>query len=423
MLLNIAYLVFFLSTFPYAMTRNRLFGFYYAALYIYSAFAIAGYLYLPGVSESIAAYFGDEVGRTALIFTLLSMTAFWVVNMAIYRPKPARRAWLLVSYEKRVTTFGGALTGAFSIVFIGLLALNFSTLSWYIFEETETLPLQTVIFIGLYKTTVGILASGYVIIRSRDISRNRVHVTSCLLLALAFLIASVRLGNRTDPAAILLGIIMYETLVRKLRLRSIAIVGSGVLIAVLALSAIEYFRYTDGGIQAPLLERVVRNDYYAPAHMLFAAIAFNVVDPWIVVQSNSGNALILLGEPYLQQVVTEMFRSNIATRSAGYAFYILAEGWMFAGWAGVLYNAIIPSIGLWLWNRLSCTSDRLFNQIALALVACMLLNVTRGQSSYFIKYLYTFVIPNLGLAAIVLGLRLRPAWRDDQAFIPAMVDE
>lgn len=406
-MLNVLYLLFFLGTFPFAVARSRLFGFYYAALYIYSAFSLVGYLYLPGISESLSAYFGDDVGHAALRFTFASMAAFWAVNMYLYRPGRERRAWLLVVHPQEVTSFGVALLGGAMLVFVGLLAYNFSTLSWYIFEESDSLPLETAVFIALYKTMVGVLATGYVINRSPDIRTGRAFLWIYVILLAAFLLASIRLGNRTDPAALLVGGILYETLSRRLSLRTIAGVGAGLLVAVLALSAIEYYRYTDGGIQAPLLERVVRNDYYAPAHMLFAAIAFDYVDPATVVRSNSANALVLLGQPYLQQVVTELFRTNIATRSAGYAFYIFTEGWMFAGWGGILYNAVIPSAGLWLWSRLAGTNDRLVNMVAQTLVACMLLNVTRGQSSYFIKYLYTFILPNLAFAAVLLRLSIR----------------
>jgi hypothetical protein len=405
--MNLAYLAFFLATLPFAMARNRLFGFYYAALYIYSAFAIAGYLYLPGLSESLAAYFGDEVGRTALLFTFASMAGFWSVNMLIYRKGAERRASLIAWHANAVTASGTAIFAAIVVIFIGLLVVNFSTLSWYIFEETDSLPLQTSLFLAMFKTVVGILTTGYLILRSPEIRTDRIFAVFYALLLIAFLVASIRLGNRTDPTALLIAMVLFEALSRKLRLRVIAGIGVAILVGVLALSAIEYFRYTDGGASGPLLERIVRNDYYAPAHMLIATIAFDFVDPATVIRSNSANALILFGEPYLQQTITELFRVDIATRSAGYAFYIMTEGWMFAGWGGIIYNAIIPSAGLWLWNRLASTNNRFANLLVQMLVASMLLNVTRGQSSYFIKYLYTFILPNIALAVVIVGLRFR----------------
>lgn len=387
------------------MARNRIFGLYYTTLYIYSAFSIAGYLYIPGLSESLAAYFGNAVGRESLIFTFASMVLLWGVNMVIYRHGPEGKAVVHAWHPPTVPALGIVLLAVVVMIFVGLLAANFSELSWYIFEESVALPLKTALFIAMYKTTVGILITGYLVVRSKEIGTNRVFRGLYAVLVLAFLVASARLGNRTDPTAFLLGVVLFEALSRELRLRTIAWGAVVALVAVLAISAIEFYRYRDGGASGPLLERIVRNDYYAPAHMLFAAVAFDFVDPMAVIRSNSANALILFGEPYLQQTITELFRSDVATRSAGYAFYIFTEGWMFAGWWGVFYNALIPSAGLWLWNRLSATDNRFANLLAQMLVASMLINVTRGQSSYFIKYLYTFILPNIVFAMFLVGLR------------------
>lgn len=389
------------------MARNRMFGLYYSVLYIYSAFAIAGYLYIPGLSESIFAYFGNTVGRESLLFTFTSMALFWGVNMIVYRHggrvKPILYAW----HPPVMPTFGTVVLGIIVLAFCGLLAANFSDLSWYIFEDSDGLPLKTALFIAMYKIMVGILISGYLAVRSKDIVTGRVFGMLYAVLVLAFLVTSARLGNRTDPTAFLLGVMMLEALSRELRLRTIAWGAFVALFAVFAISAIEIYRYRDGGAGGPLIERIVRNDYYAPAHMLFAAVAFDFVDPIAVIRSNSANALILFGEPYLQQTVTQLFRSDIATRSAGYAFYIFTEGWIFAGPWGALYNAIIPTAGLWLWNKLSSTDNRFANSLIQMLVASMLINVTRGQSSYFIKYLYTFILPNIGIAMLLTGLRFR----------------
>lgn len=391
------------------MARNRLFGLYYSILYIYSAFSVAGYLYIPGLSESIFAYFGNDVGRESLIFIFASMALFWAANMLIYRRGGSARAIIYAWHPPTVSTFGTIFFAALVLTFCGLLAANFADLSWYIFEDSGGLPLKTALFIALYKMTVGILITGYLAVRSKEIVTGRIFGLLYGVLVLAFLVASARLGNRTDPTAFLLGVLLLEALSRELRLRTIAWGAFVALFAVFAISAIEIFRYRegDGSGGLPLIERIVRNDYYAPAHMLFATVAFDFVDPMVVIRSNSANALILFGQPYLQQIVTELFRSDIATRSAGYAFYIFTEGWMFAGPWGVLYNALIPSAGLWLWNKLSSTDDRFTNLLAQMLVASMLINVTRGQSSYFIKYLYTFILPNVGIAMLIVGLRFR----------------
>ena len=388
------------------MGRNRIFGLYYTVLYIYSAFSILGYLYIPGLSESMSAYFGDNVGLESLEFTFASMALFWAINMLLYRRRARAKAIVIAWHPSTVPPLGIVVLAVVTLLFVGLLATNFSYLSWYIFEDSAALPFTTALFIVVYKTSVGILLTGYLLVRCKDVATNQIFHALYGLLVLAFMVASMRLGNRTDPMALLLGVLMFEILSRELRLRTIAGGAIVVLLSVLAISAIELYRYRDGGVVGgSLLERIVRNDYYAPAHMLFAAVAFDYVDPIAVIRSNSANALILFGEPYLQQTVTELFRSDLATRSAGYAFYIFAEGWIFAGWWGILYNALIPTAGLWLWNRLSSTNNRFANSLAQMLVASMLVNVTRGQSSYFIKYLYTFILPNIGFAMLIAGLR------------------
>jgi len=406
------------------MARNRLFGLYYSILYIYSAFAVAGYLYIPGLSESIFAYFGDGVGEESLVFIFASLALFWCVNMVVYRPgveiRPVAYAW----HPPVIPTSGNILMAVLVLTFCGLLAVNFSDLSWYIFEDAGGLPLKTALFMALYKITVGILITGYLAVRSKEILTGRVFVFLYGMLLLGFFVASARLGNRTDPTAFLLGVLLLEALSRELRLRTIAWGAFLALLALLAISAIEIFRYRegDGGGGLPLVERIVRNDYYAPAHMLFAAVAFNFVDPMLVIRSNSANALILFGQPYLQQPITDIFRMDLATRSAGYAFYIFTEGWMFAGRWGVLYNALIPSAGLWVWNKLSSSDNRFASMLLKMLFASMLINVTRGQSSYFIKYLYTFIFPNVGIAMLIVGLRFRLRRPDAGGYRKAMIN-
>lgn len=406
-MLNLLYLAFFLVTLPFAVTRNRLFGFYYTALYLYSAFALAGYLYFPGISESLQAYFGDDVGHTSLAFIFVSMIAFWSVNMFLYRPRRPARAWLTVAQASSITSMGKLALFSVTVAFGFLLFTNFASLSWYIFEFAESLSPEIRIFILFYKTSVGIITVVYAIIRSNEIRKDALFSVTFFILLILFIIASFKLGNRTDPAAVICGIIFYEAIRRRLSFRVIASIGAVLIISVATLSLIEHFRYVDGISRNSLAERIFLNDYYAPAHMLFAAIAFDYVAPTDVIRSNTANALILLGEPYLQQLVTELFRSDVASRSEGYAFYILTEGWIFGGWGGVIYNALIPTFGLWLWSRLACTDNRLVNTLVLVLAACMVLNVTRGQSSYFIKYAYTFILPNLIFAAVFIGLRVR----------------
>jgi len=373
-------------------------------LFLYSWFALFGYLFLPGLSESINAYFGDDVGYEAAYFCFASLAGFFFLNYALLRKRRVTRV-VSVSISPSITANGLVALGVVTVAFITLLVLNFEQLSWYLYDYSGAMGGGVSIFLALYKISVGILVVCYCIVRSNIVS-GRVFFALSLLYFLAFAIASIRLGNRTDPAAFMLGVTVFELGRRKISFRTLFWTGAAGITAVIALSLIEHFRYIGGGGERELLARIVQNDYYAPAHMLFAAIAYDFVRPMEVIRSNSANALVLLNYPYLQETVTHLFRLNLATRTEGYAFYIFTEGWVALGKIGFIYNWVIPTAGLMLWRNVSRTNNPFINNVIMSVMACMLINLVRGQSSYFIKYLYMFVVPALLFLALLVGLRL-----------------
>ena len=85
------YIGFCIVTMPILFIRDRLAGIIYALLFLYSAFAFIGYLYMPGLSESILAYFGDQAGFLALYFVFLSMVLIFGINFFLYRPKDKQK--------------------------------------------------------------------------------------------------------------------------------------------------------------------------------------------------------------------------------------------------------------------------------------------------------------------------------------------
>ena len=85
------YIGFCIVTIPILFIRDRLIGIIYALLFLYSAFAFIGYLYMPGLSESILAYFGDQAGYQALYFVFLSMALIFGINFLLYKAKDSRK--------------------------------------------------------------------------------------------------------------------------------------------------------------------------------------------------------------------------------------------------------------------------------------------------------------------------------------------
>jgi hypothetical protein len=77
-------------------------------------------------------------------------------------------------------------------------------------------------------------------------------------------------------------------------------------------------------------------------------------------------------------------------------------------------------LGLSFWRKLARTNSTPFNLFLLAIMGCMVVNLVRGQTSYFIKYLYMFVLPGVLLYCALAGVKLRlvlgyPSARDRSA--------
>lgn len=413
------YLLFCLVTVPLLLLRDRLAGTVYGMLFLYSIFALFGYLYMPGLSEGILAYFGDDVGHDATLFIFGSMALIFIANMWIYSSGSTNE--LKVGFKTNFVTKGNFPLPCIAVPYflaglLGFLAFNNAErLSWEAAQQVDQ-PIEFTIMLGLFKISVGILAAIYVMIREKIRLNYRQLIIPFISYLLVFFAISILLGNRTDPAALALGILFYESLKNKIDFKMILRTFAIIFVAVVSLSVVEFIRYENNYSVSTLTERIVRNDYFAPAHMLFAAIAFDFVDASEAWRSISNNALILQNYPYLQEKVTDLFNPGVATRSAGYAFYVLSEGYIMLGFLGVFYNAAVISLFVRIWAMAACTDSRVINVMIQTVLATMCINVVRSQSSQFIKVLYTYFIPVMIVLVIMLGLAMtlrRRAVRQD----------
>lgn len=82
------------------------------------------------------------------------------------------------------------------------------------------------------------------------------------------------------------------------------------------------------------------------------------------------------------------------------------------GFPGFLYNAVVVTFFVKLWNAVACTNNATVNLIIRTLFATMAINVVRGQSSYFIKYGYTYILPVMVFAIVIVGIRIEGRFRE-----------
>lgn len=402
----------FLIGFSYIFKRERIFGVYYLFLFVYGIFAQVGYIYVPELSVLISAYFGAEIWIPSTRIIILSLAlifllfAFCWKKIVILMPLTfSVRAQKILFLEKSAIIFLIAIVCYQALYLI----LNIQDINWYTNQDEDFRSdnVAYALFLFLFKFSVAINIVLYAIVRDRLGAYARsIYVmlfSSCLCL---FLFIAFRLGNRTDLLAFALGSFVYHLYRDGFDFRKfIKITGLAFLLFVI-LYFIETARYKDDGLQLDFWASIIAKDWYAPAHILFAAVRYEVIDPIEVLTSNISNSLIMIGYPYLQYGVTEIFNPGVATRSAGYAFYILTEGYMFMGEMGFVYNAVLIVFGFAAWKKFASTENKYFNNFLLGLMGCLLVNLVRGQGSYFIKYFYTFVIPGVYLYAALSGQSL-----------------
>jgi hypothetical protein len=402
--------------FRYTFRRERLFGLYYLFLTIYAFFPLVGYYYLPELSVIINAYFGVEIWFESLAFILASLLSLLVFfGLAWSRILAAVPISLAISEHRRSLTSYLAFSGiCFSIAFqASYLSTHYQDINWHTVQDEEFSNgnLALTAFIFLFKLSVAVNYVLYCLIRLRTaVFPRAIALSLAVTSTLVFGVTAFRLSNRTDVVALVLGITVFELYRVRLRWQAIARVLLTAIISLAFMLTIEATRYTDASLELDALSSLFTKDYYAPAHMLFAAVAYSIVDPLLVAASNSANALFLIGYPYLQSSITDVFNPGVASRSAGYAFYALTEGYLVAGSFGFLYNAIVLTFGMALWRGLALTRSHQFNFFLLGLMGCMTVNLVRGQSSYFIKYLYTFILPGVLIYLPLAGQSISLRW-------------
>lgn len=390
----------------YMWRREKLFAAFLFFLYVYAVFAQLGYIYLPEYSRLILAYFGDEIINRSVVFVTLSFIAV-IASFRVLSPfvRPVGGSCFALTRRNNLLLEQFSLL---SIVLIFLFLLCYlyiqsDHINWYTAQDSDVLAADPiyVFFIFVFKCSVALVYILYVLVRARECRFPRpVVVSAFFFCAAVFLLVAFQLGNRTDVLAVTLGIVLFESTLPRGRVVGISRLIVIVVASAIALVAIEVTRYDDFMAVERFSDFLFLKDYFAPLHMLFAAISFDYIDPIEVLVSNATNSLFMFGHPYLQYSLTELFRPGVTSRSASYAFHVFAEGYIVMGMFGVIYNGIVLSALMAIWCRLAKMGDAPTNAFVVGLMGCMVVNLVRGQSSYFVKYLYTFIIP----AAIIYGL-------------------
>jgi len=405
-----AFAAFFVVTFAILFKRDIYVAGVYFFLFVYTIFAQIGYFYFPELSNNIEAYFGEDIFMSYTAFVAASFFCFFlfvslVLNLTrgiSYRVvrKPWRIARLAFCF---VLLAHLAFAGSYLVLNYDLL--TYSSASDDAFQVEQGLPFM--LFGIAFKLSVAAIVVLYALMRLRGEMRPLVGSATIKFFLVAELVLfaaiAAKIANRTDVVAVTLAICMIEYQLGG-GFKKFAKLSAFAAAMLYGMLLIEGSRNSSAE-ERLLYEIVLVKDYFAPAHILFAAMDHGFIDPVQVLVSNAANSLILLGQPYLQATVTDVFNPGLATRSVGYAFYIFSEGFMALGLLGFLYNGVVIGAGVLLWRGLAASENRAYSIFMLALISTQMANIVRSQSAYFIKDLYVFFIPAMLLFFLASGLR------------------
>ena len=412
--------------------RDVFFAIFFSMFVLYSVVAQWGYYLVPELSEIILRmHFGEEALAPAVVFTGFSLLALFAGYGLIYRPLIRKESFRLIRTSSRSEMFLAAYAISlvvFAVIYFTLRdQLDYSNASDESFLEAAG-PLYSV-FWQFYKFSVFGLLVSYALLRNR-IYRSAASRQALWLMfgihAGIFAAATVSVGSRTDPLALLLGMIGFELYARKVsvlatqrRVKSYRrlplgkiIIGSAIALA--AMIWLESHRSGGSTIRddvdaSTLAQAILLKDYYTPFHVLIGAMHHDYVAPVTAITSNIANSLMFLGVDYLQFFVVEQWSPGTVTRSSSPALFAFAEGYVMFGWMGFLYNGAIWAAGIGLWRKLSRTNDEGFNAFAFSITFALAATIARSQSSYLIKDIYLWFLPALALYALAAGLT--PAMR------------
>lgn len=383
----------------------------YVFLFIYGFFALLGYWYYPDFSKSINAYFGSDEYLDYFIFYLvslfLSFITFFLMSAIL-----SKRGMVLYRITQERENVGVYWIYVFLYsLFLSGLSLLFLR-NYHLVDYSSAPSGDFGLLIALYKYLTVFCFVHYASIflsRSSGILKPRRMVVLLTIASFTLeVFISAKIGSRTDLLALILGIVFLHLFkasrqggLKKLIFRVLVVVTP----LMLMLFSMEYIREENARYNG-LAEAIIFKDYFAPLHILFATMHYDLIDPINVIKSNFYNSLVMMGYPYLQTDIGNMLIEGSSSRSTGYAMHIFSEGYMFSGWSGVVYNSLVITIGVSIWRILSLSSSFSFNCFAIGLVAMQLANISRGQSMYFIKDLYLIFVPAIILFLSINGQRI-----------------
>ena len=369
---------------------------FYAILSLYTIVPQIGYIYFPELSMAMDAYFGQSIISSFQIFFLSNLI---VVPLALY----------LSSKFKLSSGLSFRFSGFPGKSFFWLVYILYFCSMWIIFilnsqninYETASASGGETFFIYVFpimnKLGIGLAVLSYAY---KDLSSYHRLLSFFVIGTIIFF--AFKMGARVDLISLIVGIIFLNLGTRKLRFKDFikAMLIFPVLFFVLLF--IEASRNEMNVLEMGIsIQDILAKDYLAPGHTIFGLIYHNYINPVGQLISNFVNSFpglsrIIPGDfPLLSETVGGMISdgSIVISKSQGYAFHILGEGYVFMGMWGAIYNFVAILFNFSILQFFKNSLDPKSQTVFIALVVTLFFPLVRSQYSYFVEFYFIYLIP------------------------------
>lgn len=389
----------------------------YAMLFVYTVFSQIAYLIYPEdvVIQAPGLYAGEAAFHGYLAFVAGAFLLTWLLRLTLHRIPVLISAGARQGRPRQLTV--AIVLGIHTMSLVVTYVLIAPALSYDNQAPLKSNPVLAILYTLLPTVLLLLLA----LIRADKRPMWRVLFALDAILLLLF---SVRAGDRLDLVSFMSASV-YFAVARSgsgtTKNRVWRLLAAGVIIALtLAIaSGIRAARadnpngrsflgkpaqFAAQPIQGLNPKGLVLQDYFVPSLGLVYSMHRSFVIPREVLTSNVVNAGILISTPSLGEILS---RSADPSGKQGYAYYLFAEGYNVAGYAGIVYDALVVNLGLLLWEAFYRRSpSAAYRRLMEAVAFLGIIGVVRGQSSVFVSFAYTALLPAAVLFLLATGQRI-----------------
>lgn len=380
--------------------KNRLYSIFGMVLYLYLLPTEISYRFYP---EFYDYYWGVDTWYTYFGYVTLSLLFLFIVLNLTGKSK---RQYAVIRYKKhRFGSFVWLFIVLYSFLFTYLFYNNIGMISYQALVQNGAVGGEDTMLSTI--DTMSKLLPAFTIFPIIAMKNSKWYLQLFALynIILSFVYNTIS-GSRSDILAVTVGLVLIWMYGRKIGPKQIFALGCAA-IAFLLIAGVA-FTLRGGTNDGTLAETLLMQDYSGPAYNILAVIGKDIINPLVLIKSQLLKIFPLLGGEWMYIPVGKIaFPTVEMSASQGMGFHPFAEGYLFAGFIGSVYNGLVVGLGLALWNRFMSTNDERFNRYMFAVMGSLFFALVREQSVWFIRYIYFSFIPAVYIYSRLCNVSVR----------------